>query len=44
MFYVGYKLSSFGNEEEQEFETEQEAMAEAVRLLKQGYIVQVNEE
>lgn len=44
MFYVGYKFTSLGAEQESEFDNEQEAYAEALDLLKQGYIVQVNEE
>ncbi len=44
MFYVSYKFSSLNAEQTIEFTNEDEAYTEALELLKQGYIVQVNEE
>lgn len=44
MWYVGYKFSDLNAWQESEHKTEADAMAEAVELLTQGYIVQVNEE
>lgn len=43
MFYVYYKFDSLSSEQEMKFENEGEAFDEALDLLRQGYIVQVEE-
>jgi hypothetical protein len=45
MFYVYVQLSSLSKQEERgEYETEAEALAEAIECLKSGYVVELIEE
>lgn len=44
MFYVYYKFDSLSSWQKMEFENEGEAFDEALELLRQGYIVQVEGE
>lgn len=43
-FYVRSRSSIHSKPEEDEFLTEEEALAEAIRLLKRGYLVEFGEE
>lgn len=44
MFYVSYKFNEFDSYKELEFNSEDEAYAEALELLKDGYCVKISEE